>query len=83
MLLVYILAGVLVLAIGGLVFGLTFGLRNDETDDPVIVPRPQQSRCGAGSEFRNFSVASDTSACSEIGCKILEKKGYTLDFYLL
>jgi hypothetical protein len=74
-LLLYIIAGGLILAILGLVLGLSFGLRNEDmTTETVLVSR-QQSRCRSGKEFGNFSVSSDTSVCSEIGCNILEKKG--------
>ncbi|XP_028396724.1 glutathione hydrolase 1 proenzyme-like [Dendronephthya gigantea] len=78
-LLIYIIAGVLVLAILGLVLGLLFGLGDEETTQETIVPRPQRSQCRIGGEFQNFSVASDTSVCSEIGCRILEKKGSAVD----
>ena len=97
-LLLYIIAGGLILAILGLVLGLSFGLLSQtETDEtgpneskqtateptatvptetvPTKAVNLQKSRCKAGKEFLKFSVASDTSACSEIGCSILEKKG--------
>jgi hypothetical protein len=79
--LLFILAGGLVLTILGLVLGLTFGLRDEESTETVVV-NLQKSRCMAGKEFQKFSVASDTSKCSEIGCEILEKKGpYSKQFY--
>ena len=77
--LLYAIAGGLVLFILGLVLGLSFGLRDDSTSELPDNPVQSKSRCSAGGEFGSFSVASDTSVCSEIGCHVLEKKGSAVD----
>ena len=81
-LLLYVLAGALILAIVGLILGLLFGLKDEETTNESVSPEQLISRCKAsdGKGFQNYTVASDTSECSEIGCNVLAKKGTCCTF---
>ena len=75
----YIVAAVLVLGLLVLVLGLYFGLKSENSSNSLHKPEQQKSRCRSGESFQNFSIATDTAVCSEIGCRILEKGGSGVD----
>lgn len=75
--LLYVLAGTMVIALLILVLALYFGLNNGESQSSR--DRQHKSACEAGTKFSNYSVSTDTSACSKIGCDVLHKGGSAVD----
>ena len=77
--LLYVVAGVLVVLLLVLVLGLYFGLKSGDLISSRTQTARMQSPCTFGTEFRNYSVSTDTSECSMIGCGVLDKGGSAVD----
>lgn len=73
------MAGVLVVLLLVLVLGLYFGLKSGDLISSRTQTARMQSPCTFGTEFRNYSVSTDTSECSMIGCGVLDKGGSAVD----
>ena len=77
--LLYVVAGVLVVVLLVLVLGLYFGLKSDASSSSRTQTARMESPCKFGAEFGNYSVSTDTSECSMIGCDVLDKGGSAVD----